>query len=565
MNTPLRILVADDSTTDLFILSKMLKKEGHIVQTAVNGKEAVDLFDQFSPDIVLLDVMMPVMNGKDAAKIIKESHEQDFIPIIFLTSLTDDQDLAECLDCGGDDFLSKPYNKTIINAKLRSFNRMNLLHRTIQEQKNEIVKYNDNLVQEQKIAKSLFDNIAHPGCIDSPNIKSIISPMSIFNGDLVLSARNPLGGMYIFVGDFTGHGLPAAVGSMPISEIFYGMTVKGFSMEDILKEINHKLKTILPVNVFCCCTMAHINYRDQTAEFWMAGTPDIIIYQPERQNYIKVGCKNVPLGVVDNKGLNFSTKLFNLDINDRIYFWTDGITEATDLEGNMFGEERLEDFFKKMPEPDSAFQDLRETINDFMGTEEQSDDISFLEVTMVEEDDIGEYFNNKSGNVHTLSGPMDWSFTYEIRTQTLKSFNPLPMITHILMEVPSLKKHNGKLYTILSEIYSNALEHGILELDSTLKTDPEGFATYYEERNKKLATLKHGKITFHIDHIPVSEHKGKLIITVTDSGDGFDYRTSFEPSNCYSGRGHRLLSDLCESVEYNGNGNIIRVEFVWKN
>ena len=139
------------------------------------------------------------------------------------------------------------------------------------------------------------------------------------------------------------------------------------------------------------------------------------------------------------------------------------------------------------------------------------------------------------------------------------------MITHILMEVPSLKKHNGKLYTILSEIYSNALEHGILELDSTLKTDPEGFATYYEERNKKLATLKHGKITFHIDHIPISEHKGKLIITVTDSGDGFDYRTSFEPSNSYSGRGHKLLSDLCENVEYNGNGNIIQVEFVWEN
>ena len=208
MNTSLKILVADDSTTDLLILSKMLKKEGHIVRTALNGEEAVEIFESFDPDIVLLDVMMPVMNGKEAAKVIKESYNEKFTPVIFLTSLTDDQDLAECLDCGGDDFLSKPYNKTIINAKLRSFNRMNVLHRTIQEQKNEIVKYNDNLVQEQKIAKSLFDNIAHPGCIDSPNIKSVISPMSIFNGDLVLSARNPLGGMYIFVGDLQGMDFP---------------------------------------------------------------------------------------------------------------------------------------------------------------------------------------------------------------------------------------------------------------------------------------------------------------------------------------------------------------------
>lgn len=565
MNNSLKILVADDSVTDLLILSRMLKKEGHTVRTAEDGKKAVQIFEDFNPDIVLLDVMMPIMDGKEAAKIIKESSIDNFVPVIFLTSLTDDHDLADCLDCGGDDFLSKPYNKTIINAKLRSFSRMNKLHRTIQEQRNEISIYNDNLIQEQKIAKSLFDNIAHPGCIDSPNIKSIISPMSIFNGDLVLSARNPLGGMYVFVGDFTGHGLPAAVGSMPISEIFYGMTVKGFSMEDILKEINHKLKTILPVNVFCCCTMSHINYREKTAEFWMAGTPDIIIYHPEQQKYQRVGCKNVPLGVVDNKNLNFSTKLFNLDIGDLIYFWTDGITEATDKNGQMFGEERLEEFFKKLPNPENAFEELKNIINDFMGDEEQSDDISFLEVKMAREEDIGEYFNSKSGTFHSISGPMDWSFTYEIRTQTLKSFNPLPMITHILMEVPSLKKHNGKLYTILSEIYSNALEHGILELDSSLKTDPNGFATYYEERNQKLASLKHGKITFHIDHIPISEHKGKLIITVTDSGDGFDYRTSFEPSNTYSGRGHRILSELCQNVEYNGNGNIIKVEYTWEN
>jgi CheY-like chemotaxis protein/anti-sigma regulatory factor (Ser/Thr protein kinase) len=565
MKKPLKILIADDSKTDLLILSRILKKEGHIVKTSENGKEAVEAFKKMTPDIVLLDVMMPIMDGKEAAKIIKETSAENFVPVIFLTSLTDDNDLAECLDCGGDDFLSKPYNKTIINAKLRSFTRMNKLHRTIQKQKNEISKYNENLIQEQKIAKKLFDNIAHPGCIDSPNIKSIISPMSIFNGDLVLSARNPLGGMYVFVGDFTGHGLPAAIGAMPISEIFYGMTVKGFSMQDILKEINHKLKTILPVNIFCCCTMANINYREKTAEFWMAGTPDIIIYKPNEKTYIKVGCKNVPLGVVHNKDLNFSTKTFNLNVDDLIYFWTDGITEATDKNGNMFGEERLDSFFNSSPPSETAFNDLKNTISRFTGDEKQSDDISFLEFKMVDEDDIGEFFNIKSENNHSISGPMDWSFTYEIRTQTLKNFNPLPMITHILMQVPSLKKHNGKLYTILSEIYSNALEHGILELNSELKNNPNGFASYYKERNKKLSALEHGKVIFHIDHIPISKHKGKIIIIVTDSGDGFDHCTTPKTVNSYSGRGHKILKELCSNVEYNGNGNIVKVEYIWEN
>lgn len=562
----MNILIADDNKTDLLILKKMLTKNGHDVITANNGKEAVNIYkNHFSNiDVVLLDVMMPIMDGKEAAKIIKNNTKDLFIPIIFLSSLTEDYQLAECLDAGGDDFLPKPYNSIVLNAKLRSFSRMNRLHKTVEEQRDKIGLYNQNLLQEQKLAKSLFDNIAHPGCIDAPNIKSVISPMSIFNGDIVLTARNPLGGMYIFVGDFTGHGLPAAVGAMPISEIFYGMTVKGFSMEDILKEINHKLKSILPISVFCCCTMANLNFRNLSAEIWMAGTPDIIIYQPNKKTYTRVGMKNLPLGITNNENMNFSTKMFPLEKDDRIYFWTDGIIEAKNENNEIFNEHRIESFFKEYPDPLYAFETLLNKIKNFTNNEAQTDDFTFLEVKMVDENILGEYFNSKSGNEHNIIAPMDWSFSYEIRTQSLKSFNPLPMITHILMEIPSLKKHNGKLYTILAEIYSNALEHGILELNSSLKNDPKGFSHYYNERNKKLASLKNGKIMFHIDHIPEGQHRGQLIITVTDSGDGFSYQTTASQKNNYSGRGFKILNDLCDEVEYMGNGNIIKVVYNWE-
>ena len=77
------------------------------------------------------------------------------------------------------------------------------------------------------MAKSVFDNVAHNGSLSAPNIKYLLSPLSVFNGDVLLACMKP-SGMHVLLGDFTGHGLPAAIGAMPMAEIFYGMTRKGF-------------------------------------------------------------------------------------------------------------------------------------------------------------------------------------------------------------------------------------------------------------------------------------------------------------------------------------------------
>jgi len=247
----LRILIADDNDSDRLILQTIVRKEGHTVYTACDGQEAIDAFKEKSPDLILLDALMPNIDGFQAAKTIRELAGEDFVPIIFLTSLKDAASLADCLDAGGHDFLSKPYNRIILKAKIQAFARMRRLHETVQAQRDLMTKHHDHLLHEQELAKVVFDNIAHTGCVDAPNIKHLLSPMAVFNGDLILAARKPNGGMFVFLGDFTGHGLPAAIGAMPVSEIFYGMAQKGFSLQDILREINSKLKGILPIGVIC--------------------------------------------------------------------------------------------------------------------------------------------------------------------------------------------------------------------------------------------------------------------------------------------------------------------------
>ncbi|HLO65090.1 MAG TPA: SpoIIE family protein phosphatase [Azonexus sp.] len=121
--TQMKVLAVDDNRTNLHILQVFLKKLGHIVILAENGEEAVRKFASESPDLVLLDIMMPVMDGFEAARRIKAMTRDRWTPIIFLSALNRDENLVEGLDAGADDYLTKPINFVVLEAKLRSMQR----------------------------------------------------------------------------------------------------------------------------------------------------------------------------------------------------------------------------------------------------------------------------------------------------------------------------------------------------------------------------------------------------------------------------------------------------------
>ena len=111
---PLTILIAEDSAADLLLLSTIIRRQGHQVLTATNGAQAVELFTRERPQLVLMDALMPVMDGFEAARRIKQLAGEALVPIIFLTSLRESEALAQCLDAGGDDFLPKPYSQAAL-------------------------------------------------------------------------------------------------------------------------------------------------------------------------------------------------------------------------------------------------------------------------------------------------------------------------------------------------------------------------------------------------------------------------------------------------------------------
>lgn len=165
------VLLAEDGPADRMLLATLVARLGHRVLTAANGLEAVALFEQERPQLVLMDAMMPVMDGFEAARRIKRLAGEELVPIIFLTSLSENEALVQSIEAGGDDFLSKPYNPLILEAKIKAMNRLRRLQATVLEQRDLIARHNGHLLTEQRVAKAVFDKITHSGCLGAANIR----------------------------------------------------------------------------------------------------------------------------------------------------------------------------------------------------------------------------------------------------------------------------------------------------------------------------------------------------------------------------------------------------------
>jgi len=440
---------------------------------------------------------------------------------------------------------------------------MRIMHSTLQEQRDQIAENNEHLLQEQQVAKTVFDNVAHMGCLHARNIKHLLSPLSVFNGDVLLACQKPSGGMHVLLGDFTGHGLPAAIGAMPLAEIFYGMTNKGFNFTDVLREINQKLKQILPVGFFCCSCMIDLDFENQDIEIWMGGLPDAILYRADGE-IVRIRSNHLPLGVLSTERFKTETYQFEMRTGDRFYMWSDGIIESRNDMGDMFGETRLHALFENNKVSEQLFGEILTSVQQFIGDKEYDDDLTMVEVAMMPEADLG--VEGSRVGKSALVGPVNWHFTYEMRNETLRDFNALPLLLHVIMEVPGLRGFSGQVYTMLAELMSNALEHGVLGLDSKMKETPAGFAAYYMSRAEKLKNFSDGSIKVTVDHQPL-ERGGVLMVRVEDSGKGFDYSKFADKQMVkkgYCGRGIPLIGSLCRRVEYLGQGNIVEVEFEWR-
>ena len=145
MRTPPRILVVDDDPTNLEVLRVRLSAQGYEVVIAVDGEDALRRARELKPDLVLLDVMMPKLDGISVLKELKGDITLGYIPVILVTAKADTRDIVRGLEAGGDDYLTKPFEQAALVARVRSLLRIKGLHDTAQLQAAQLKKQTEQL------------------------------------------------------------------------------------------------------------------------------------------------------------------------------------------------------------------------------------------------------------------------------------------------------------------------------------------------------------------------------------------------------------------------------------
>lgn len=555
----LRVLVADDSNANRKLLTSLLATLGHVVIEAVNGPEAVAIFAAERPDLVLLDVMMPGMDGFEVCRRIKAIAADDFVPVVFVTSRDEQEALADCVAAGGDDFLMKPLSRVVVLSRVRAMQRIRRLYRATRRQAIIAQSRNELLNHDRDVASSLVGLIMARGAGSAPNIRSLRRASEVFHGDLVLTAVRPDGTQCTLVGDCTGHGISAAIAAMPVADVFYAMTAGGFSLGRTVTELNERLRTVLPLGVVVACCLVNYDQAHRRLEVWNGGLPDVLLLRAGWGSIARVPSTHLPLGAAEAAAGWGEPVVLPVQDGDHLLVCSDGVHEALSPDGSRFGERRAQELASRLS-PSAVFDALAQALETHCGEAALVDDVTIVDVACTAESAPPPAA--PGGGARVIPG---WRSRIELSPSALRASEPIPALLAMLERVQPLGARRQLLVIVLSELLSNALDHGLLLLDSSLRRTPQGFVAYFAARRRRLEELRGGSIAIEVASVPGED--GVLRVHVEDTGPGFDHaavlaeldqrRTEAAPS----GRGLLLVRSLCRDLRFLGGGRIVEADF----
>ncbi len=365
------ILAVDDIPENLTILRGLLSAE-YSLKFAVNGGLALKIAREQRPDLILLDIMMPGMDGHEVCRRLKADERTADIPIIFVTAMGTEPDELKGFALGAVDYVSKPIVPAILKARVTTHLALRRARQTLREQ-------NILLREERELIENIVDRMRNDIHFDHRYLRFITRSMEKTSGDVLFSAFRPDGGQHLLLGDFTGHGLPAAVGGPLVSNIFYHRTLDGTAAGGIIEEINDVLCRQFPTELFMAAGMVEVSPRRDGFRIWNAGLPDMLSMTrglPPRRH----GSVMPPLGILDEQPVNEGVPVAGSTATS-LFLFSDGFTEAENGHGEMFGYERMEKALLELVRRGGDLDSILTEVKRFCGTGELEDDMTLLELS----------------------------------------------------------------------------------------------------------------------------------------------------------------------------------------
>ncbi len=367
-----KVLVVDDEPINRQVLRNHLTLIGCEVFDAANGGEALSQIRDSGPfELMLLDIMMPGMSGYDVCSVIRESHSLYELPILFLTAKNQITDIVAALEAGGNDYLSKPFDKRELISRAKN---LITLKKAVAEQ-NKFLAFQNELNVARKLQSSILPEKA-------PEMKGIESvfyyePMDSVGGDFFdfhVISPNELG---VIIADVSGHGIPAALVSAMLKIAF--STQFRYSKEPVslLSQINTTLmgKT---KGAFLTASYIYINLDKMELTHARCGhLPLILLNKNEVEPRLSLPQGKL-IGWIPE--LDMKAEIVKIRSGDRLALYTDGITEAMGIDKTMLGEDKWQSMLKdsKNFSLSDAKAKILEELKSFTGGKSPDDDVTLV-------------------------------------------------------------------------------------------------------------------------------------------------------------------------------------------
>lgn len=333
----MRILIVDDNPTNVIIVREILKKENYrdtisavsakaMFEILGIGDRSTGLRPQPAPvDLILLDMMMPEMDGIEACRIVQQYEHLKDIPIIMVTAVGDSKKLAEALDAGAMDYVTKPINKVELMARIRLALRL--------KKENDWHKERDQRIRDElKLAALVQNAVLSPPIVDEQfEVHAIYQPASELAGDLYV--WYPLGeGRYgIILLDMMGHGISSSLFCMFIASVLKDTVTTYVEPEKVIQELNRRFNQLYIekqlVQYYFTAIYLVIDTRMKRIDYVNAGHPPALFFQ-EGNHPLMLDQVCCPVGLFDKMEIEPQTIYYQGDAH--LVLYTDGLLEMID-------------------------------------------------------------------------------------------------------------------------------------------------------------------------------------------------------------------------------------------
>ena len=366
------ILVVDDTPENIDVLRGILGAD-YMLKIATSGQLALKIAAIQPPDLILLDIMMPGMDGYEVIRQLKANPFTRAIPVVFITAKTEAVDEVRGLGLGAVDYLTKPVIPDIVKVRVQTQLALSKARRELEE-KNLILNDEKELLEEIVLRM----RTANP--FDGRKVWHIQSSLEKTAGDIVLSAYRPDGAQHVLTGDFSGHGLPAAFGGPLVSYIFYRLSAEGWTMRHILQEVNRILYRQLPTQIYMAAGALELSPDRKLMEIWNCGLPPALCLS-DTYGMQRINSSGLPLGISESIDTFDSHIQTELEHDTHIYMYSDGITEAMSAEQEFYGEARVEALISRIHEERLPLEIVWQELDAFCGRKGLSDDAVMVKVS----------------------------------------------------------------------------------------------------------------------------------------------------------------------------------------